>query len=743
MKIKTVILLVLVLISAGTSWSFCIIRYTGWLDGQTRCCDGLVRWWHPSTLPVPITINQTGSAQAPGDLTIDAVKRAMQTWTDVPSAYFSFSFAGTTAQNTSGNDEINIVVFDVRGENFTVGTTVLAFSRTLTRFDALGYRSFDSDMVFNARDYQWTVDGGQNAFDIETVALHEFGHHLGLDHCGGKRDISSANSGCGPVVRNAVMYYAVAPNSRKRVLQPDDVAGLTQIYPKWTIEGLVMDGTTGAAISHAPIYLHDTVTPKDTIAVSVVRSKFNGGYEAPVVDSLFAVSLSLFGYAPSETTLVHFTDQERIAVDFVMQPLPLSILQGAVRDRQTGGAVLAQVELFIGDELFRTTTTDTNGIYRFEDLPTTHPATTRYDRLRVLPQIPYPVTDIAQEIVIQSDRETTIDIEMETAEVLLVDDDGSSRYEFFYTDALSKIGRTYVHWDKKERGAADQVMPRFSDRTIVWFTGDRKEEILADLELDSLRSHLQRGGSLLLSGQNIAASLQERDHPFLAEILHVGWARNIQDPILHGLAGDPLGRTMPLLALTGGNSAWNQNSCDILLPDSIATVFVVYDTTRGDAAAVRVEQTISDVPDSRVVFYGFGLEGINDQVTGFAKKQEVLQNSIEWLHESSTGISDKPPAPAVPRRFTLYPAYPNPFNAEVVFRFSLAQNGDARTVLKIVDLLGREVRTLFDRAAAPGGDYRLAWDGRRTNGELVPSGIYFYRLQSGSQTASGKVVLVR
>ena len=331
--------------------SFCIIRSSGWRDGQTNCCSGNIRWWHPNTLPVPITINRKGSKQAHGEATANAIRRAMQTWNNVESAFFQFSDAGLTDQDFSANDGTNIIVFDVEGNNFVEGTTVLAFSRTLTITDDLGYRAYDSDMVFNARDYEWNVDRSQNAFDIETVALHELGHHLGLDHPGGGRDISSASSGCGPVVQQAVMYYAVGQGTAKRKLYEDDIAGITQMYPNWTIEGTVVDAATGLPIPNAEIYLNGTAVPRDTISVSAIHTDSDGKFFAPVPDDSFSISIPTFGYEYVAPITVFFDQPEEKSFNFFIEPLETSTIQGWVKDSESGQSIFASVELYVGDSV--------------------------------------------------------------------------------------------------------------------------------------------------------------------------------------------------------------------------------------------------------------------------------------------------------------------------------------------------------------------------------------------------------
>ena len=78
----------------------------------------------------------------------------------------------------------------------------------------------------------------------------------------------------------------------------------------------------------------------------------------------------------------------------------------------------------------------------------------------------------------------------------------------------------------------------------------------------------------------------------------------------------------------------------------------------------------------------------------------------------------------------LLPNYPNPFNPETWIPFRLASNTGVR--LLIYSASGQLVRQLV-LGSLPAGDYltpdRSAyWDGRDQKGRIVPSGIYFCRL---------------
>jgi hypothetical protein len=89
-----------------------------------------------------------------------------------------------------------------------------------------------------------------------------------------------------------------------------------------------------------------------------------------------------------------------------------------------------------------------------------------------------------------------------------------------------------------------------------------------------------------------------------------------------------------------------------------------------------------------------------------------------------------------PFGFQLWQNYPNPFNPETEICFSISSQGMARLV--IYDAKGSVVSTLFDQPALPGTHYRLRFSAGNKS-----SGVYFCRLESGSQTKTVKMLLTR
>ncbi|MCM2271314.1 MAG: T9SS type A sorting domain-containing protein [candidate division Zixibacteria bacterium] len=94
----------------------------------------------------------------------------------------------------------------------------------------------------------------------------------------------------------------------------------------------------------------------------------------------------------------------------------------------------------------------------------------------------------------------------------------------------------------------------------------------------------------------------------------------------------------------------------------------------------------------------------------------------------------------LPAAFDLEQNYPNPFNPSTTIRFSLPVSGAAK--LEVYNVRGETVVTLID-TRLPAGTHTVQWDGRASNGGVVASGIYWYRLTAGDATAGMKMLLLK
>lgn len=96
--------------------------------------------------------------------------------------------------------------------------------------------------------------------------------------------------------------------------------------------------------------------------------------------------------------------------------------------------------------------------------------------------------------------------------------------------------------------------------------------------------------------------------------------------------------------------------------------------------------------------------------------------------------------PAVLLDYALYQNYPNPFNPSTIVRFSVPK--DEFVVIKIYDMIGQEVKSIFS-GEAKAGTYTLIWDGLDSNGNMVSSGSYVYRMTAGDFVQSKKMIFIK
>lgn len=91
---------------------------------------------------------------------------------------------------------------------------------------------------------------------------------------------------------------------------------------------------------------------------------------------------------------------------------------------------------------------------------------------------------------------------------------------------------------------------------------------------------------------------------------------------------------------------------------------------------------------------------------------------------------------AMPNELALEPNYPNPFNPSTNISFTVPQDGPA--VLKVFNMLGQEVATLFNEEAVAGRLYKATFDA-----SSLPTGVYVSRLEFGGQAVMRKMLFVK
>jgi len=110
----------------------------------------------------------------------------------------------------------------------------------------------------------------------------------------------------------------------------------------------------------------------------------------------------------------------------------------------------------------------------------------------------------------------------------------------------------------------------------------------------------------------------------------------------------------------------------------------------------------------------------------------------DQLDKVSRGADQLPPS-ASSDGFSLGCA-PNPFNMETNITFGLPE--ETQVNLAIYNILGERVRTLVT-GEFDAGVHTVRWDSKDEAGNLVASGIYFYRLQTDRYAKTMKMILMK
>lgn len=104
-----------------------------------------------------------------------------------------------------------------------------------------------------------------------------------------------------------------------------------------------------------------------------------------------------------------------------------------------------------------------------------------------------------------------------------------------------------------------------------------------------------------------------------------------------------------------------------------------------------------------------------------------------------TSVAENP-SRGLPQVFAVQQNFPNPFNPTTKIVYDLPQ--PERVIIRIFDVLGREVATLFDGLQLA-GTHTLLWQGKDAAGRRASTGIYLLRVEAGEEVAVRKMLLAK
>ncbi len=179
--------------------------------------------------------------------------------------------------------------------------------------------------------------------------------------------------------------------------------------------------------------------------------------------------------------------------------------------------------------------------------------------------------------------------------------------------------------------------------------------------------------------------------------------------------------------------------------DALGALVTLY---AGDMKLVRYNRAARSwkIQDNTYIHFGIAQETTVDSVVirwPLGNTQVITNPAINTYHkveESGSAVDNSQTTDGLPTSFALQQNYPNPFNPTTRIDYSIPVSGQVN--LTVFDINGRQVLSLVD-GYQTAGTFSTLWNGCDRNGNLVPSGVYVYRITTDNFTQSRKMLFVK
>jgi len=330
--------------------------------------------------------------------------------------------------------------------------------------------------------------------------------------------------------------------------------------------------------------------------------------------------------------------------------------------------------------------------------------------------------------------------------VLVVDETNNWTTGSFPRDAQQDSFYDYImagyKYEQYEYGSSVQkpILADFGPySTVAWFADDYTT-ILASGAVNDLKDYLGAGGKLWYAGWKPSGNIHNTtSYPadYTSEdvsydqfkITHAelsGAADSFQAAIgfrgYPDIAVDTL--KYPASTLWGKTMRYIETLTPMAGADTIYVMGLKNEGSsfEGRACAVR--------DSGKTVFFGFPMYFMDKEQAKLAAEKVMAEFGEEPL-----GITGKPETKNRTKEFRLDQNAPNPFDKQTTIRYQLPKAGVVQ--LNIYNIAGQLVKT-FNEGYKPAGDHQINWDDN-----LLPNGIYFYRLQAGDLVSTKRLLIVR
>ena len=315
----------------------------------------------------------------------------------------------------------------------------------------------------------------------------------------------------------------------------------------------------------------------------------------------------------------------------------------------------------------------------------------------------------------------------------------------FFDEILSEF-------NSKDFDVVSDGIPKLADlgaySTIIWHGNDN-----SDLSVDSetkekvksdLKKYLLGGGRFIYAGYSPSKLFEnntesERDFSsgsFIYDILKIKYTKKVFGSRFNSAISIKGGYPSIFVdsLKIGSSTNFHLKNIESIEPNSMGQIIYKsnsnYDTTvaagKMNGAPVGIEYIGSDY---KTITLSFPLYYMN-----LGQAKELLQNILIDKFNEVTSVENGK-VENYPDSYALEQNYPNPFNPSTVISYRVPVN--SQVTLNVYDILGNEVATLVN-GEKPEGSYDVEF-----NATALPSGVYFYKLQSGSFKLIKKMILLK
>ena len=350
----------------------------------------------------------------------------------------------------------------------------------------------------------------------------------------------------------------------------------------------------------------------------------------------------------------------------------------------------------------------------------------------------------------------------ENATILLIDDSTLGSGER-YREALNRRGYDYFYWNVADHNGIDT--------TVIYYSGfltllvlDGKDMILPVTDIDDqdiydIAGFLESGGNLMLVDMDYLYhwdligtdrfDVGDFAYDYLGIEDYTGdpdddftKAGGDADTLLISVAGNPVTSDFSTDSIAYGPLEYQIGDSAIEnWADFIEPTYDAYGVLKGKNSDNGMA-VCREAEKFRTATFLFPIEFAADT----AEFNSLLDSTLHWLNENTTRLDsninaiDNDIMVNTISTFRLEPNFPNPFNPSTNIRFQLLKN--VNVSLTIFNVRGEQVDEILHKQMIP-GDYSFKWTARTKTGDLLPSGVYFYRLKADSKIACGKMLLLR